>query len=76
MEVEKQEMKERRKQKKKAKEAERQRKIDLEEVEIMKKQEKYAGKTDEELLEVLKHERESAAMKIQMGFKNRGEVKK
>jgi hypothetical protein len=42
----------------------------------MKEQEKYAGKTDEELLIVLLQEREAAARKIQMNFKNRDELKK
>jgi len=36
----------------------------MKEVEIMKTQEKYAGKNDEELLEILQKERSDAAMKI------------
>ena len=41
----------------------------------MKKDEKYAGKTDEELLVILKEERDAAVRKIQVGFKNRSKIK-
>jgi hypothetical protein len=35
----------------------------------MKKEEKYSGKNDEELMTILIHEREQAVLKIQMKFK-------
>lgn len=57
------------------KEAMKQQENDLKEVEIMKSQEKYAGKSDEELLTILRQERDEAVRKIQTGFKNRSKVK-
>jgi hypothetical protein len=47
----------------------------MEELDIMKKDEKYAGKTDDELLIILKQERDAAVLKIQAGFKNRNKLK-
>jgi len=41
----------------------------------MKKDEKYAGKNDEELMEILIKERTEAAMKIQINFKNKDKRK-
>lgn len=41
----------------------------------MKKDEKYAGKTDDELLVILREERDNAVRKIQVGFKNRSKKK-
>lgn len=58
------ELKERRRQKKLEKDAKKQMKEDLDEIEIMKKDEKYAGKTDEELLVILREERDNAVRKI------------
>jgi len=42
----------------------------------MKKDEKYAGKTDDELLVILREERDNAVRKIQVGFKNRSKKKR
>ena len=42
----------------------------------MRTQEKYQNFTDEQLFEILSNERESAALKIQVGFKNKGNTKK
>ena len=41
----------------------------------MKKDEKYSGKNDEELMAILIHEREQAVLKIQMKFKNKDSEK-
>ena len=41
----------------------------------MKKDEKYAGKNEEELLVILREERDYAVRKIQEGFKNRSKIK-
>lgn len=42
----------------------------------MRTQEKYQNFTDEQLVEILSKERENAALKIQVGFKNKGNTKK